>query len=335
MIRLLVLAANPRSTDPLRLGEEVREIESKLRTGPGQSAFKVQSAWAVTTDELMYQLNAVQPNIIHFSGHGTEDGQIVLEDSSGQAKPLSVQAVKLVFANFSQWLQVVVLNACYSAALADALVDNVDAVVGMKSSVLDAVAITFSANFYRALGFGRTVQDAFSQAVASLALEAVGGDGVPVLRHRAGVDPALVRLMGESNTALALRRAEDPRVPEHLRQALRNGSELIVIADDDLRIPKKDRSEDVVFLGLRLRQSQATYVIEVSRHAVVSRLAELLAENLLRSLDVSSYDWSLVRGTPERAISGQLSVAMANLRSGDWVKLTGNHNRPTWAPSMR
>ena len=70
MIKLLILAANPRDTDPLRLGQEVRMIESKIRSSSGASRFEIRSAWAVTADELIYQLNSFKPNIVHFVGHG-------------------------------------------------------------------------------------------------------------------------------------------------------------------------------------------------------------------------------------------------------------------------
>lgn len=334
MIRLLILAANPRNTSPLRLGEEVREIESKLRVSSAGGGFRVQSAWAVTVDELMYQLNSFQPNIIHFSGHGTEAGQLVLEDASGESRPLSPDGVQLMFANFKQWLQVVVLNACYSDHQAKALAENADAVVGMGASIGDSAAITFAASFYRALGFGRTVEEAYSQAVASLMLEGIGNEDVPVLTHRPGVDPKQLRLAGTSDVAQAIRRVEDPRVPSRLRDALRAGSELLILSNEDLRLSTPGPyDEDVIFLCLRMRQSSAKYVVEVSRHALVSDVAKLVARRLLPSTDVHFYDWTLIK-EPREQLAEELSLAMSNLKSGDWVKLVGNHRQPTWAPKM-
>lgn len=334
MIRLLILAANPRDTSPLRLGEEVREIESKLRVSSAGGRFRVQSAWAVTVDELMYQLNSFQPNIIHFSGHGTEVGQLVFEDVSEQARPLSPDGVRLMFANFKQWLQLVVLNSCYSAPQARALAETADAVVGMGASIGDAAAITFAASFYRALGFGRTVEEAYSQAVAALVLEGVGDEDVPVLTHRPGVDPKQLRLAGTSDVAQAIRRVEDARVPDKLRDALKAGSELLILGNEDLRLPVAGPSdEDVIFLGLRMRHSSAKYVLEVSRHALVSDVANCLVRRLLPSTDVYFYDWTLVKES-EKQLAGNLSLAMSNLKSGNWVKLVGNHREPQWSPYM-
>ena len=204
-------------------------IESRIRSSSGASRFDIRSAWAVTADELMYQLNSFKPNIIHFVGHGAMDGEIVLEDESGQSQPVSPEALGVVFANFRQWLQVVVLNACYSAAQVQSLAEQADAVIGMRDAIGDDAAIEFSASLYRAIGFGRTVQDAFDQAVAALLIVGLPGDRTPVITYRAGVDPAKLILAGASDLALAIRRAEDPRVPEAQRTLLRDGAELIVV----------------------------------------------------------------------------------------------------------
>jgi hypothetical protein len=84
---------------------------------------------------------------------------------------------------------VVVLNACYSIEQATALVRVIDFVVGMNDKVGDKAAIKFAASFYRALGFGRSVQNAFDQGITAIRLEGLAGSDVPELLIRTGVDP--------------------------------------------------------------------------------------------------------------------------------------------------
>lgn len=332
MIKLLILAANPRDTDPLRLGHEVRMIESRIRSSSGASRFEIRSAWAVTADELMYQLNSFMPNIIHFVGHGEMNGEIVLEDESGQSRPVSPDALRVVFANFRQWLQVIVLNACYSAAQAQSLAEQADVVIGMRDAIGDDAAVEFSASLYRAIGFGRTVQDAFDQAVAALLITGLPGDRTPVITYRAGVDPAKLTLAGVSDLATAIRRAEDPRVPEAQRTLLRGGAELIAAADDSVNIDKQNSAEENhIFLTLRMRQSEAVFIVEVNRLARLSEVAEYVARRLLPS-EARHYEWTFVKG--KRTLPGELSLTMAGLKSGDDVLLTGNHRNPEWAPEM-
>ena len=129
----------------------------------------IRSPWAATADGSMYQLNSFKPNIIHFVGHGADGRRDrprrrVRSKSAGSLP----QALGVVFANFRQWLQVVVLNACYSAAQVQSLAEQADELIGMRDAIGDDAAIEFSASRYRAIGFGRTVQDAFDQAVAAL-----------------------------------------------------------------------------------------------------------------------------------------------------------------------
>ena len=171
-------------------------------TGQRSFWFEIRSAWAVTADELVYQLNAFKPNIIHFVGHGDMQGEIVLEDKSGLSRPVSPEALGGVFANFRQWLQIVVLNACYSAVQVQSLVKQVDAVIGMREAISDHAAIEFSASLYRAIGFGRTVQDAFDQAVAVLRVGGLPGDRTPAITGRESTPRSLPSL--EYLTSLSL-----------------------------------------------------------------------------------------------------------------------------------
>lgn len=332
MIKLLILAANPRDTDPLRLGQEVRMIESKIRSSSGASRFDIRSAWAVTADELMYQLNSFKPNIVHFVGHGEMDGEIILEDESGQSRSVSPDALRMVFANFRQWLQVIVLNACYSAAQVQSLAEQADAVIGMRDVIDDKAAIEFSASLYRAIGFGRTVQDAFDQAVAALLIAGLPGDRTPAITHRTGIDPAKLVLAGASDLAVAIRRAEDPRVPEAQRALLRDGAELIVVEDDSVNIDQHNSAEENrIFLTLRMRQSEAAFIVEANRLAQLSEVAEYVARRLLPS-EARHYEWTFVKG--DKTLPEEMSLTMAGLRSGDDVLLTGNHRRPSWDPFM-
>ncbi len=50
--KILILAANPKDTRPLRLDEEVREIEEGLRRAKKRDQFSIQQRWAVRPKDL-------------------------------------------------------------------------------------------------------------------------------------------------------------------------------------------------------------------------------------------------------------------------------------------
>jgi hypothetical protein len=187
-IKVLFLAANPESTTRLKLDEEIREITSKIRASEYRDSVEIISAWAVRPDDLLQNLNQYKPQIVHFSGHGSTSGDIILVDDYGQPKPVTSNALKALFATLKDNIQVVLLNACYTYSQAEAIVVNINYVIGMSTAIGDKAAITFAASFYRAIGFDRTVQEAFDQAKTALLLEGIPEENIPELLVRKGIE---------------------------------------------------------------------------------------------------------------------------------------------------
>lgn len=213
-LKILFLAANPAVTPRLKLDEEIRAITEKIRASEHRDALELISAWAVRPDDLIQLLNMHKPHIIHFSGHGSETGEIFLMDNLGQPKPVSARAMKALLTTLKDNIRLVLLNACYSQVQADSLKETVDFVVGMRASFNDAAAVIFSASFYRALGFARTVQEAFDHGVTALLLEGFSEEeNTPDLLVRSGADSKTVLISekaGESeHQSRLLLQAED------------------------------------------------------------------------------------------------------------------------------
>jgi len=70
MKKVLFLAANPKGTTPLRLEEEAREIGEELRRSPQDNPFTLEQRWAVRPRDIQQAMLDVNPQIVHFSGHG-------------------------------------------------------------------------------------------------------------------------------------------------------------------------------------------------------------------------------------------------------------------------
>lgn len=194
-VTCLFLAANPSGTQPLNLAREIREIKAKIRAAEYRDAVNLVSEWAVRPDDLLQSLNTYKPQIVHFSGHGTDAGEIILEDEQGGAKPVSAQALKALFTTLKDNIKLVILNACYSDIQAQALVEVIDCVIGMRSTITDQAAILFVASLYRAIGFGRSIQEAFDQGIVALLVEGVSEADKPQLLRRSSVDATLITLI--------------------------------------------------------------------------------------------------------------------------------------------
>jgi len=187
-MRVLFLAANPLSTARLSLDEEIRAITQKTRAADYRDSLELVSAWAVRPDDLLQNFNVHKPHIVHFSGHGSVTGEIVLVDNQRQPKPVNVSALKALFTTLKGNIRIVVLNACYSRPQATAISEIIDFVIGMNDAIGDEAAITFAASFYRAIGFNCTVQEAFDQARTALLLEGILEEDTPELLVRPDAD---------------------------------------------------------------------------------------------------------------------------------------------------
>lgn len=194
-IKVLFLAANPVDTAPLHLDEEIREITRKIRASDNRDSLDLVSVFAVRADDLLQALNEHRPTIVHFSGHGNKQGEIVLLDKGGTAKPVSQRAVKELFTALKDNVRVVVLNACYSESQSQAITAVIDSAIGMTTSISDPAAIIFAASFYGALGAGRSVREAFDQGRVALLLEGIPEEDIPQLITRSGVDPSDIVLI--------------------------------------------------------------------------------------------------------------------------------------------
>ena len=76
-------------------------------------------------------------------------------------KNIDTNTIANLFELCKEHLQCVVLNACYSEIQANEINKSIKYVIGMSQAIRDDAAIAFSTGFYRALGYGKSVEEAF------------------------------------------------------------------------------------------------------------------------------------------------------------------------------
>ncbi|MBW4695619.1 MAG: CHAT domain-containing protein [Lyngbya sp. HA4199-MV5] len=184
MQRILILSANPKNTDKLRLDEEVREIQAALDHSRTRDQFEIVTRWAVRIDDLQAILLDQHPQVVHFSGHGAGSQGLVLENEAGQAQLVGTEALAGLFQLFQTDVECVFLNACYSEAQAGAIHQHIDCVVGMNQAVGDKAAINFARGFYGSLGAGRPYEEAFEFGRNAIDLKGIPEASKPVLKNR-------------------------------------------------------------------------------------------------------------------------------------------------------
>lgn len=77
-ITVLFMASNPAGSAQLRLDEEARSIAEMIRKSEHRDSVKFESRWATRPMDILQAINELHPDVIHFSGHGSDTDELVL-----------------------------------------------------------------------------------------------------------------------------------------------------------------------------------------------------------------------------------------------------------------
>ena len=164
----------------------MREIRAAIERATRRNLFEIHERTAVRPQDIRRAIAEVRPQIVHFCGHGMENGSLVLEDDAGNHKPVSPEALATLFKLHAEYVNCVLLNACYSEKSAQAISQYINYTIGMNQPIQDQAAIVFAQGFYDGLGYKKldnqdTFQRAFDEAMAAIQMENLVQGQIPVL----------------------------------------------------------------------------------------------------------------------------------------------------------
>ncbi len=205
--KVLILTAIPQG---IRLDKEIREIEAAIRRAEKRDNFKISLRTAVSPQDIRRAIAEERPHIVHFCGHGLEDGSLLLEDDGGGNKSVKPEGLAELFKLHANYVQCVLLNACHSAKSATVIGQHINYVIGMNQEITDKAAIAFSQGFYDALGYEYPdpadlpdidlFQRAFDEALVAIQLEDISEGEVPVLQiNKQQINNKSIQSLSEGN----------------------------------------------------------------------------------------------------------------------------------------
>ncbi|GHO88056.1 CHAT domain-containing protein [Dictyobacter formicarum] len=266
-IKILFLSANPILTPHLHLDEEVRTITERIRATEFRDTLELFSAWAVQPRDILLLLNIHKPHIVHFSGHGSKDGNLLFADSDKGGAFVSVRTLKTVFTVLKDNIRLVVFNACYTQPQAIAISKTIDCVIGTNQAIGDQAAIVFAASLYQAIGFGCSIRNAYDQGKAALLLEGFEEEKAPRLYVKKNLDASQINLLQKS-------KAEDISF-EQVRQVLALCSRRAIFADQHSELSVKAMFDSLKQCRIALQKIVVFVTPETMQRLVVGIINEL------------------------------------------------------------
>lgn len=166
-MRILFISANPHWEARLDLAEELRLL---MRAIKGLDV-ELMLLPAAQPAEVAAALEYERPDIVHFSGHATEQDGILLRNAEGETEELPPEKLReLLTSDDGGHIELVVLNACNTRRCVEQLRDAVGAVIGTTAPLADGAGKAFTKHFYRALAKHATITDAYKKATGSIRL---------------------------------------------------------------------------------------------------------------------------------------------------------------------
>ncbi|XXY52124.1 SAVED domain-containing protein [Sorangium sp. So ce269] len=239
-IKILLFAANPNATERLRIDREFRQIRIALRAEEQSGAVELEQRTAGRPEDLQDALLHARPHIVHFSGHGTASEELLLEESGGEARRVSKKAFAHLFGILKDRIRLVVLNACHSKPIAEAVGEHIQYAIGMEDALFDGAAVDFAVALYKGIAFGKSVQDAFNLGRNALHLDGLDDADVPAL---------ITRIVGEERPA-TIPVAKSARSPVQVLFILDLNSDTPVARDEvEVHLPDQRSERHVFFLS--------------------------------------------------------------------------------------
>ena len=220
--KVLILTAIPHG---LRLDKEIRSIEEAIRRAVRRDQFEIRMRTAVRPQDIRRAIAEERPQIVHFCGHGLEDGSLVLEDDGGKNKPVSPEGLAQLFKLHADYVNCVLLNACHSVKSARAIGQYIHYTIGMNQEIKDKPAIAFAQGFYDALGYETPdnidiFQRAFDEGLVAIQLEDLSEGQIPVLVSNKTLDKSLSPVNSQINPPVEIKQELNDTDIETLRELL-------------------------------------------------------------------------------------------------------------------
>lgn len=335
-VKVLFISSNPRGAARLDLDDEHRALE-EANTRNGRP-FDHRPVLAARIEDLPLMLREHPPAIVHIAGHGQREGGValravqpaldpmdtprdvdvpalggadgsaglLLRAADGSPELLPAHALTALFELLRDTVRLVVLNACYSDAIAEAILPHAGCVIGSRFAISDAAAIAFARGFYAALGEGRSVGSSFRWGQCETVLRGRGASDTLVLRHRSDVDPdqrVLVRRGGMPGELRDRAREVSTRPAIPALRSMPHRFDLKTAVDACLR-------------GIRPQHGVSGFAVHCPRNVFVKHLAERIKEGMRSNAQVSNIS-TILRDTS--AVSRRLDEIRTALQVRDVV----------------
>ncbi len=113
-IKILFVGSNPSDTENIGVDAEFRDVQQEIASSDNRDQLNLEYLPAPRPTDLSRRLNEFQPDIVHFTGHGTESGAFVISAPDDSNNELSAKQMKELFVALNRQFKILFFNYCFS-----------------------------------------------------------------------------------------------------------------------------------------------------------------------------------------------------------------------------
>jgi GTPase SAR1 family protein len=147
--QLNILYVSARPHDKFNLRNDYDKIKNRLGKSIQNGEIQFELPILDTNyDKVLTELKDTKPTVLHYSGHGSEEGICFINNQTNKTELLTNDELEDVFENRSSYLKLVFLNSCLSMHQAKIISQFGIYVLGLTEEVEDALALSIGQLFY-------------------------------------------------------------------------------------------------------------------------------------------------------------------------------------------
>lgn len=157
LIRIVIITANPKDTFALpNINDEIKAIIQAVKVSDSNCKKRFaepHTRLSAQLVDLIKSLISIRPHIIHFVGHGSAEGNLILQAKDDHSLELSPEQLLRLLKQVHERspLLGVVFNLCHSHTLMEQSAKLFDYVIGWKGELPDSKGKFFAEGFYESL----------------------------------------------------------------------------------------------------------------------------------------------------------------------------------------
>lgn len=199
-LKILIISSNP--YHDINDSKEYKQIVSAKDNSGIKDRIELLYSPSSTVDDVIKSFNQEKPHIVHFIGHGNDQGEFEFHDKNGKyhASISTANLIKIFHTTDTKNLKLAFFNACYSSLFAKPLSGIIECTIGMRDTINDDAARDFAYTFYNSFFNNESIEKAFENAQIALTTNKPNEGDKPQIFFTNGVNKNFADIIDQSSS---------------------------------------------------------------------------------------------------------------------------------------